>query len=550
MSHTHHEPLAGGSCGHGRRWRPHVPSLIAASGAAVPMLVMLDIVRGTPKLQYSDYWLMLPSWMGPDGGVRVQGLFSFHNEHPIAVAKLLYLVNSALFAGSNSALGTILVFIVAGQVVMIAALVRRTEAIGRWPKVALVVTASAMLFSRQGAWNFWLAMSGSAWLTANAFAMAALLAQVHRRRGLSIGLAAFASISYGTGLAAWPALVVAGALRDRSLKAQWREVLVGSTVMIGYYLIRPTSIASESVSISDAGAITGFAATLVGGFFFPHDAGMAKVLGLVIGVAGVGLAIVTARRDQRGAAPWSGLLAYGLGATLLIAAGRTSFPDNPTSRYMSLAAISILAVVALLLMNLPSRLGTVLLVPLVVLVGASGAAQVAELRATTVTQRLDSVLFHLDLIDGRNLVLAAIPEVRDRTEAANDYPFARFELGCGRFGDQLAAVEVVEPDEPAGRVTRQQPYAAPNPALRLTGWILPGERDVDCVVVTDQDRTVVGIGSAGTGAEGYVTSPGAPGGAVGFDALAPADDEGLTVLVRFADDPAFNALDPLESDDQ
>ncbi len=140
------------------------------------------------KLQYNDYWLMIDGTFRDNGLFDVGSLFTFQNEHPVVIPKLVYWLNAQVAAGSNITLGILVVVIVVLQV----GLVRRFLAEEDRPRpvgVVLLVVSSILLFSRQGAHNFFLGMSGIAWLSANLFALAALVARWTDRDWLAIGLA-------------------------------------------------------------------------------------------------------------------------------------------------------------------------------------------------------------------------------------------------------------------------------------------------------------------------------------------------------------------------
>ena len=160
----------------GDRRRALYPLLLLAP----PMLWMVAIVLGGTRMQYNDYWQMIDGTLREDGWLDIGGLFEFQNEHPVVIAKILFWFNWLLTGGSNITLGLVVITIVAVEGLILSRFVDEPE---RRTRVGLAVVAAAgvLLFSRQGIHNFFQAMSGAAWFTANLFALAAILARVRER---------------------------------------------------------------------------------------------------------------------------------------------------------------------------------------------------------------------------------------------------------------------------------------------------------------------------------------------------------------------------------
>ncbi len=94
-----------------RRWRAAGYAVVAAL-ALVPVVRMVLLIRDGPALQYNDYWLLIDQFVKPDGSLNVGGLFEFeHQNHPVVVPMIVYWLNTRFFAGSNVALGYVVVAI-------------------------------------------------------------------------------------------------------------------------------------------------------------------------------------------------------------------------------------------------------------------------------------------------------------------------------------------------------------------------------------------------------------------------------------------------------
>ena len=336
------------------------PRTIAYVGAALvavlPALRMVSIVRGGSALQNADYWLMLPHFTTSSGGLDIGGLFVFQNEHPVVVAQLLYWLNLQLFAGSNIALGLVDVGLVLGQLAFVA-LMLRGSALGLVERVLTFVLSSALLFGLMGTWNFAKAMSGTAWLSANLLAVAAVYLRGRDRTTGSLVASAAASMSYGTGIATWPAVIATGISR-RGLKGFWREwpYAVGAAVTLVWYQSASNGKAGLDTSPGDVLATSADVLGLV----FDIDADVARWLGYgalcLLPLLG---SYVGLRSRLRGAAPWVGTGTYSLVAVVTIAIGRSDATplQGRAHRYYSISAWAWLGLFVLLLFAIRSRRG-------------------------------------------------------------------------------------------------------------------------------------------------------------------------------------------------
>lgn len=499
--------------------------------SALPLVRMVRVVRRSSLTQYNDYWPMLDSLLRDDGGLRVRGLVELRNEHPVFLPKLAYWLNVELFHGSNHSLAFLVIAIVALQVVLVGLLAARTPGMGRWAATSLVVTASSLLFARNGAWNFVKAMSGTAWLSANLWALAALLAQERGRRFLVPLLGLLATFSYGTGLIVWPALTISALVRGpRVARTQWPTYLAGSASLVWYglwYRSRPSlPFASRPSLIEVSGR------TLEGVGSVMAEGTAARVLGAAA-MALIATGTVRLRSRLGAAAPWIGLAAFGLGGSALIALGRyTPGADFGASRYSSLSALTWIAAAGLLLLSLPPRPWVALLpLPIVVAVAVGGSASVEDLKPATLNHDLLAVAIRIDVADRGQVQggLRPFPPITERLEQTGHYPFTDdFPFACGELGRPVATSsdQVI-----AGQVEPRSEPRAPE-AESLVGTLGARGRSVECIVVLDASDVVVGAG---------VPRPRTPGGRLPFETIAPRG-AGHAVYVRFESSDTFVPL--------
>jgi hypothetical protein len=521
------------------------------------------LVLGAHSLPYNDYWPMLDSILTDSGGLDAGGLFELRNEHPLVVGKLLYWLNLRATGGSNVALGLVVMGIAVGQLAVIAVLARDLGRHWRLAPPLLVVTAASLLFARQGAWHFVKSMSGAAWLTANLFALLAIWAQLRLRHVLAVAFAALATMSYGTGLAVWPVLILVGLLAGARPKHLVPAFVTGVLATIWLQV----QLADIGKSAEDRPPVLVWAARgaeVIGAFLFPGH----RVTDIRVGEGLVAIGIVAAlvvvyrwlRRSEEAAtaAPWIGLVAYGAGMGLLVAAGRNTFLWTGTQgRYAAIGALTCLGVAGLVLALLPRRgaavrpieLGAIAglgLLCLVVLTG--GHREVRSLEASYGPQDLLGVALETRIFDGSRIWLGNIqamdaPGVEDRLERAGHDFHVEDDNDCGLLGSTVDRAELSSalPAGVRGETVRQEAGGRALPkGIVFDGWIEGAA--IDCALMIDPAGEVVGAGGHGLAREGYggIGATDVPG-RVWFSGVAPTSD-GAVVYVRLHDHDSLYAL--------
>lgn len=541
------------------RWAWGVAGLVVA--LATVRMVRL-VLRATP-LQHNDYWPMIDTMLTSDGGFRLAGVFEFRNEHPLVFAKILYWLNLQATGGSNISLGLVVVAIVLAQLGVLLVIARDLGR--RWPLLPplLVALAGVLLLGRQGAWHFMKSMSGAAWLTANLFAISAIWAQLRGRRFLAIGFAALATISYGTGLVAWPAIVVVGLLMGE----RWRR-LVPAAVAAGVAAVWfQSQLETVGKTPSDRAPLPvelARGSEVIGAYFFPgRRVTSIRVGEAILGVAVVLLLVAIVRLVRspgpttRLAAPWAGLLVFGAGMAFLLATGRNSILwTGSQGRYSAIGALTFLSMVALLAVSLPwRRPGAVasrvavsaIVVVLAVAVWRGGAREVRALDGGQARQQMLAVALEMDLFGDSTLWLGGLETVSSGIEqrlaaAGHDFGMGH-SIDCGRLGDTLFP-EDVAPAFPPGVTAALVRRVADEPkvprAQFYDGWV--DGADIECTLLVDLEGTVIGAGGHGKAVHGYggggaVDQPGR----VWFSGIGPLRD-GTTVYVKVEGSDGFVAM--------
>lgn len=511
--------------------------------AIVPVLVMIGVVRESSNLQAGDYWTVFPRVVTADGALHPRQLFSFHEGHVLAVPATLWWFNLKLFDGVNRTLGVYVVLVGVAQVAVLRSFLPKPPRISQWWFSGLVVVFAAFVFAPQGAHHFGRAMSGSAWLTANLLSLVAMWFAYRRRPLAAIPLAGLATVCYGTGLAAWPAIVVISLLRSRWGWRLW--VLMGSAVVaIGWYALayqRPDSQASAVMDPNDVLHRTAqVLGTVVSGE--AEVATLAGAIGLVAGVFLAGVAI----KDRIGeAAPWVGLLIYAAGGALLIGGARGGINADRvgvSSRYTSSSALLWCALALLALLVTGPRLWLGL-----------GAAMLAVISYVGGQESLSAVHEYALAQDARaiGLRVGAVPNgdpylpytgAPGLLEALGHYPFSpAFDLDCGLLDHSINDQHVERLAEGMAGSMDEAPAGAGGfaaPAVELSGWVV-ADKAPRCVLFTDETGTVVGAGAYGIQRSDLLRVIGSPDGDFerGFrgPALGPAESYRAYVALEGSD---------------
>lgn len=540
------------------RWRQwNTPSnwLIAVFVvlAALPAVRMVNLVRQATATQYSDYWPMFSSVFNFDGSLNVRGIFEFRNVHSLVTAKLLYWINFQISGGSNNILGYIVVAFVIAQVVLVYFLVRRSRNASIMTRGIIVVTASLLLFARHGTWNFMHSMSGAAWLTANFFVIAAIVAEgpTPRRRVGSFALGIAASLSYGTGLMVWPALLVAATIRDRKIWRHWL-IVIGGVASVLWYQYQP--LAPGAVHHGKHGAVKlEKALTVLGASLAGGSTGRSIALAVLVIVGGIVAGIFVIRKAPAQAAPWIGLWTYGLLASAFIGFGRRMSLERLvlSGRYSSLGSFAILGAIALVLLSIPQvgkvRWGVFAFWLLgAIAVWQSGATEARQELAGGARWDDLAILQRLDLADGlpRWLLFEKFPRITAQMENMGHYPFNdNFTLDCGTFGTTIHPRGITDalPSGITGRLSNKPEIGVARGARRIRGYLTTAP---ECIVATDATGKVIGVGRAKVDVK--ATQRLGPPNAVQLVVYTRLDESPTQYLVKFPHNDRWYVLAAVE----
>ena len=89
--------------------QPLLPLVLGVVASITAVLTIAERVLNGSRFQYFDYWNIINSTISDSGSFQFSNLLVLQNEHPVALARILYYANFRAFGGSNISLGVIAV---------------------------------------------------------------------------------------------------------------------------------------------------------------------------------------------------------------------------------------------------------------------------------------------------------------------------------------------------------------------------------------------------------------------------------------------------------
>ena len=466
--------------------------------AVVPAVTMLQLILDSSQLPWLDYWQSLVKYTEPDGDLIPRNLAHFHEGHVPALPSLVFWINLHLTGGRSHPIGFYVIAVAVAQVLALRFLLPRPAKLGAWWHTLLVLAAAILVFAPQGAWNYARSVSGASWLTANLLTIVAIALAARGRVLLSIAPAWLASLTYGTGLVAWPAIVLVALVRLG--RRDWRvwAVAAAGVITIGTYAAfyeKPASQNAAGMTINDVGRRL---FQVLGNVLSPN-----AEIALVIGAVGVGLAcylatvVLRSAELRRDALPFVALTLYGFLTALLIGGARGGTHDQDlgvVSRYTSLSAMFWIGILALAVIAFrPDRRLWLLVFAVGALAFTSGQPTLESMRITQESQDELAIAMRMGASEG--YPYAPNPKNTAIFQSLGHYPFNKhWKADCGMFGKRLDARLVVPPsDGTAGQLDGPQEQKNPN-TVRLGGWFDTRDGETRCILFTDGGLRVIGAG--------------------------------------------------------
>ena len=339
-----------------RREKSVVRALVM-TGLLPAALLVICVSRYGVNVPYGDGWLMIPlieKWQNHQ--LTLSDIFQQHNEHRIAIPKLIYLAFATLTNWNLRAEMFFSIALCIGTSFGLYLLLKQTVRLSRTQVLLLWCVCNIFIFSPAQAenwlWGFQLQMFIPQLCLVAALVAVSVEPCSLTRWAVGAGLTLIATLSFGNGLLLWPVLSLVMIMRRerRSLLIAW--ALLGAVVVALYF--------HHYISAPKSRPITGnwldypaYFLVFLGG---PLVRQRMLFSAIMIGAAGLTLfgaffIYFFRRGGQRlhRAAPWLALGSYAVASAAVAAATRVHGEplQAADSRYLTISQHMYLALIAL-----------------------------------------------------------------------------------------------------------------------------------------------------------------------------------------------------------
>lgn len=532
------------------------------------------------RLPDNDYWWNIAGVI-TEQGVRfdLPALLLHNNEHIVVIPKLIYAVNYLLTSGSN--IGLIAYSIVVGAICSGLLVLLSARALIKTP---LRLAVCALLFplimlSTKLTHSYFLGMSGAIWLTADLFvvlSLAALARAVATKASiwllLSLVSALLGVLTYSTAVYALLVLLAVSfaALLYPPLERIFPKPTLVATIVVSVLVLTTLLIyrshppGHPSLSFDPLQLVL-FVLIYLGNAL-PLPTVLHPIGGLALLCAGAFSlwCLLKLGREEADLLFWTCLFLFGPFNALMTGVGRLGYgvAKAEISRYQSVAALSLIATITLVLMALPKGevarpialargaiiIALFLSAPLIVL----NPQNLSGYTARNEQKALAEIALRFGIQGDQHLrastsapgqLDALLPVLRD----ARHVPFDDGSRCEQMIGQTVApAVEAA-----AGSIEVMTSYGMSHGgglAVELSGWSERGGAAADCVIVVDQDQHVIGAGTSISRRPDVENMKGRSLGLVGWKAVAFMPKGNVCVLAAFPYDERWFSLGACKSE--
>lgn len=497
---------------------------VSVFGPVLLFLFTLYLVRNARGVPDNDYWHIISSVLGPvDVLYVINFLFEKSNEHIVFGAKIFYLANYYITDGDNIGLSVFSAIFSLIIAVFLSSIV--SQNMKRPAEVFLVgLLLSIFIFNPLAAHNFFLGMSGVAWIGANLFMVLAAFffrrAAERNSNACYLGSLFFAVVSaqfYSTGLIALLAVGAQGICAIRTRVFGLVFLFIGLTYIILVFSLQ-TVPDHHSPRIFNPIQIFVFSITFLGGGISVSESS-AIILGFLgfLLTSAFFLHALFFAKDNVKSAFWIALITYAVLVSIIAAIGRGDMGSALASRYATIPGlfwIGIFGYGYVYLQNLKFAryLITGMLAGAVVLVVINGTTR---------------VFAQLERAEGKDLATLALSKnIRDPalmayvTPAPGQYyeieadlkktghvPFNGRNFGCPTLGEKLVISE--ESPTIVGNIDRVSEIEE-SQWLSIVGWVADKSQPTPpligdglfstyrCLAIVNGGDVAVGFGLGGT----------------------------------------------------
>jgi hypothetical protein len=536
-----------------RMQRTPVTALMAFAGLLIAVCAGLTFRRATTPwstLPDADYWGNITGLITANGvELSLAELFRHNNEHVVPIPKLIYAANYLATSGSNTGLIVYSLAVGAACAGLLVFLAR--DLFGDTPlRFALCALLFPLaMFSAKLTHSYFLGMSGAIWLTADLFVIvsAAALAKAVVARSTvwllaSLLAALLGVLAYSTAIYSLIVLLIfclALLLVPKLRGLMPKPALIGTGALIiallGAVVIYRHHPARHPDWDFDPLNLLRFVLIYIGNALTTGP--LRPVVGLaILAIGAISIRRLMSEAQTEGALLWIVLFFFAPFNAFMTGIGRLGYGVKiaATSRYQSVAALTLIATIALALAALPKgdvsrRVARARAAAIVLLLVVAGLLAVNRAYVRSYTSRNENkVITEIALrqgIQSDDHLKAATPAIGQLDgvlpvlRAAHHVPFNTRSRCEEVLGQHIAAT----PGPPVGALETVSTYAmshAAGRAIELSGWAERDGEPPECILIVDGNGTAIGSGVSATPRPDIERAQGRSLGLVGWRAVA------------------------------
>lgn len=503
-------------------------AIFSLLGPAVIFIAVCFLVVQARGIPDNDYWdIFSPMIKTLDEFPALTDLYMRSNEHIVAGAKLFYYINFYISGGDNFGLSVIAAcfsFLIA----LIFSWTLSLSCVSRLETLVVGIAESIFVFTPLASHNFFLGMSGVAWIGANFFTVLAGFifyrsAEQDRRYGYLVAVAAAAAAGqfYSTGLTALCAIGIQGICSKTTRRIGVAIFVIGAAyvTLVGVFQQVPVQHAPRNF---DFVQIAWFCLTFIGGGIATSEVVAIPLgaVGLVTALLVVGFIVLRSDGNIHRSAFWIALMSFAVMTSVLAAIGRSNMGGDAAALASRYATIPALFWVGLFGAGqglgrgsfFDHRFSNTVLAAAAMLVLVNGAPRLVDALARAEGKDLATLALSLGVKDP-DLMQYVTPApdqyyaVEDYLKKFNHVPFDGRDFGCPSLGMQIDVsrqsgsivgfIDTVSKTQDA-QWARVSGWVADSSGIRpplLGSDLISTYR---CIALFDDDGTVIGLGLGGT----------------------------------------------------
>ncbi len=489
----------------------------------IPASLILYFALNSGGLPDNDYWSSIADILSEDGfSTNIGDWFTRNNEHYVILPKLVYAANIVITGGNNVILGVFAWFMALLQVLLLYHLIPVNKKQQPLLFTVLLFVIAVFIFSPRQAHNWILGMSGTAWISANLFSIAAIV-MLQRYAALSnkvylwvtLGLSLCAIVTYSTSLALFPTLVIAALLLKLRFQDQILIIVLGIMVVCLYFLAYTTLPYDAPIQHSVSALVT-YIFVFLGGLFTTeiNYALISGVLGFVSSV--VMIASLYQKKSLGGIViAWISIQLYVCANAVMAAVARSSYGIDQafSSRYGSLPALFWLAWIMIAVTLCMQQRLNYRKYSMIILICIGGSIIINSYRvgvqvATPLLKRAQkkslalasiySQAYDIKLLKAVGTPTINYTEMKKVTKifrATGHIPFNGLYKDCPEIGSKLTHIQLADSTQYTGAL--DEINLLDHKVIKVKGWAYNNGVAPACIVLTNQHNEVRGIASYG-----------------------------------------------------